>query len=213
MARLRQKVAGAAAQGRPSTPVHGGSSHGQACAIQHRHVEADLTFAFSQGRKRLAARTVGRPSAAVEEPTGAAATPPEVIVVVEDDLPQAPLQDHVLKTWLPAIAVGKTVSVKKTKTRIGFKAGVQVRATARLSTEFSKKHRVLAAELRRHTTNPASKWREVVCGGFAIHNLNSLRYFLVHVQRRPLVCGVGAETATPLAMLGRVSRYGGPIAA
>jgi hypothetical protein len=116
------------------------------------------------------------PRAAAKKPTtGAAAAPPEVIVVVEDDLPQAPLQDPVLKTWLSAIAQGKTVSVKKTKTRIGFKAGVQVRATVHLSTEFSRKHKGLAAELRRHTTNPDSKWCEVESGGCAIHDLHSLR--------------------------------------
>jgi hypothetical protein len=172
------------------------------------------TLALSQGRKRRAARAVGMPRAAAKKPTtGAAAAPPEVIVVVEDDLPQAPLQDPVLKTWLSAIAQGKTVSVKKTKTRIGFQAGVQFRATVRLSTEFSRKHKGLAAELRRHTTNPDSKWCEVESGGCAIHDLHSLRCFLVHVQRRPQICGVGGQTAKPLAMLGRVSRYGRPIAA
>ena len=170
------------------------------------------TLALSQGRKRSAVRSVGRPIAAVKEPTGAAASPSDAIVV-EDDLPHAPLQDRVLKTWLPAIAQGKTVSVNKTKTRIGFKAGVQVRATVRMTHDFSKKHKGLAAEMRRHTTSPGSKWHEVEHGGFAIHDLHSLRCFLVHVQRRPLVCGVGAETAKPAVMLGNVSRYGRPIAA
>jgi len=73
---------------------------------------------------RLAlARPRGKTSALVTPEPGA--RPPPEVIVVDADLPAAPLKDDVLKTWLPAIAYGKTVSIKATKAHIRFQVAVK----------------------------------------------------------------------------------------
>ena len=114
-------------------------------------------------------------------------------------------------TWLPAIALGKTVEVKESKLRIPFKAAIVNAAAVQLSSEFEKKHRKLTNQLRNIMKQPSSKWREVAAGGVTIRDLHGLRSFLVRVQRRPLLCGVAGPLAKPLAFQGGVSRYGRPV--
>ena len=115
-------------------------------------------------------------------------------------------------TWLPAIALGKTVEVKESKLRISFNAAIGNAAEVQLSSEFEKKHRKLTNQLRNIMKQPSSKWREVAAGGVTIRDLHGLRSFLVRVQRRPFLCGIaGPLVAKPLAFQGGVSRYGRPV--
>ena len=160
---------------------------------------ARLTLARPQG---------SRPPAAAPERRA----PPAVIEVM-DDLPVAPLKACILKTWLPAVAEGKAVTVKSSKTRICFKAAEKDSAKFRLSQDFVTKHRGLSADLRKIAAKPTSKWDEVGSGGISIRDLHGLRSFLVQVQRRPFVCGVAGVTSGTPKMRGGVSRYGRLVAA
>ena len=135
------------------------------------------------------------------------------IIHVDDDLPAAPLDSKVLSVWLQAVACGKTVAVKQNKTHLGLKAAVNRPASVRLTDAFAAKHKSLTIQLRRILKLPSSKWREVSTGGDTIGDLSGMRSFLVKMQRRPLICGVGGPLAMPLAVRGRVSRYGRPVAA
>jgi len=99
------------------------------------------------------------------------------VIVVDDDLPRAPLKADVLRPWLLAIAAGRKVVVKQTKSSIEFKAGAKVPVKFRLSGEFTQKHRGLAKELRRIVARTSSKWAEVGQGGFSIRDLHGLRFF------------------------------------
>ena len=135
------------------------------------------------------------------------------VITVTEDLPKATLSADVLMNWLPAIACGKTVEVKQSKTRISFKAAIGISAAVQLSSEFAVKHKGLTLQLRKIMMQPSSKWHEVATGGVAIRDLHSFRSFLVRMQRRPLICGVSVPLAKPLAILGGVSRYGRPVVA
>ena len=146
-------------------------------------------LAKTQGRRIRGsgfAGASGTPTAA-----GTTATPEVEVINVEDDLPTAPLDSKVLSTWLQAVACGKTVAVNRSKTRIGRKAAIQKPASVRLTEEFVAKHKGLTTQLRRILKLPLSKWREVSSGGNTICDLSGMRSFLVKVQRRPLICGVG----------------------
>lgn len=146
-----------------------------------------------------------------------ARTPPKTskaaVVVVDDDLPKTKLTPEVLSAWLPAIADGKAVEVRKSKAKIKFRPAVHAPVMITISGDFESKHRGLTKSLRSICSRPSSKWREVRLGGQPVSDLHTLRSFLLSVQRRPLVCGVGSSLAEPLAMQGRVSRYGRPVAA
>jgi hypothetical protein len=102
---------------------------------------ARWTRAASQGKGSGAPVSGKRGSAAAA--SSAAKDVPDVIVV-DDDLPRAPLKADVLKAWLLAIADGRKVVVKQTKSSIEFKAGAKVPAEFRLSDEFTQNHRGLA---------------------------------------------------------------------
>ncbi len=162
---------------------------------------------------RRAVSALAKPQS--QRPQATASTPsPAPTIAVAEDLPAAPLTAEVLKAWVPAVAEGKTVVVRSTKTCINFKSTMKTSVKFRLSPDFASKHRALSAELRRIVANPTSKWAEVGSGGVEIRDLRGLRSFLVQVQRRPFVCGVaGLAGKMPAKMLGRVSRYGRPVAA
>ena len=135
------------------------------------------------------------------------------MIEVLEDLPAAPLKACILKTWLPAVAEGKTVTVKGSRARMCFKAAEKDSAKFRLSLDFVSKHRGLSSELRKIAAKPTSKWDEVGSGGIAIRDLHGFRSFLVRVQRRPFVCGVAGLTSGTPKMRGAVSRYGRLVAA
>ena len=182
------------------------------CRIPLAATSTRLALAASQGKgrgkgSRSGAAAKGR--AKVEAAAvGAAALR---VITTDEDLTKAPLSDDTLMTWLPAIALGKTVEVKESNLRIPFKAAIVNAAAVQLSSEFEKKHRKLTNQLRNIMKQPSSKWREVAAGGATIRDLHGLRSFLVRVQRRPLLCGVAGPLAKPLAFQGGVSRYGRPV--
>ena len=118
-----------------------------------------------------------------------------------------------LSAWLQAVACGNTVAVKQNTTHIGLKAAVKRPASVRLTDAFAAKHKSLTVELRRILKLPASKWHEVSTGGDTIGDVSGMRSGLVKMHRRPLICGVGGPLAMPLAVRGRVSRCGRPVAA
>jgi hypothetical protein len=153
------------------------------------------------------------PAVALTAPPSAPPAANLETVVVDDDLHAAPLKADVLKVWLPAVGEGKTVAIKTSGSRITLKPGVKQAANFRLTHDFLDKHRGLAGQLRKIAAKPASKWVEVDSGGFAIRDLHGLRSFLVQMQRRPFVCGVAGLTGKSPVMVGRVSRYGRPVAA
>ena len=172
---------------------------------------AKRALAKSQGKGSSGSGTIGAIDKATAVSTAAALE--SDIIHVDDDLPAAPLDSKVLSVWLQAVACGKTVAVKQNKTHLGLKAAVKRPASVRLTDAFAAKHKSLTVQLRRILKLPASKWREVSTGGDTIGDLSGMRSFLVKMQRRPLICGVGGPLAMPLAVRGRVSRYGRPVAA
>ena len=165
-----------------------------------------IAFAASQGKG-------GGPGVAGQRGVASEAAAAAQVITVAEDLPKATLSADVLMNWLPAIACGKTVEVKQSKTRISLKAAIGISAAVQLSSEFAVKHKGLTLQLRKIMMQPSSKWHEVATGGVAIRDLHSFRSFLVRMQRRPLLCGVSVPLAKPLAILGGVSRYGRPVVA
>jgi hypothetical protein len=161
----------------------------------------------------VAAPRRSNPAVALTAPPSAPPAANRETIVVDDDLHAAPLKVDVLKAWLPAVAEGKTVAIKASRSRVTLKPGLTQAAKFRLTSDFLEKHRGLTGQLRKIATKPASKWVEVGSGGFAIRDLHGLRSFLVQMQRRPLVCGVAGLTGKTPVMVGPVSRYGRPVAA
>ena len=152
---------------------------------------AKRALSKSQGKGSSGSGTIGAIDKATALSTAAALE--SDIIHVDDDLPAAPLDSKALSAWLQAVACGKTVAAKQNTTHIGLKGAVKRPAPVRLTESFAGKHKSLTIQLRRILKLPSSKWREVSTGGDTIGDLSGMRSFLVKMQRRPLICGVGGH--------------------